>query len=138
MARKTSGPTRRIIFSTLPENSLAQSSRVSRRTLMLLTETLPVLASELKYSLDKAGLPELALQVTALKIVDRCRCGDDFCSSFYTQPKPEGSYGPGLRTLPLECESGMLIIDVVDNVIMFVEVLYNEANRKQILAMLPD
>jgi len=24
-----------------------------------------------------------------------CGCGDDFCQSFYTQPRPEGPYGPG-------------------------------------------
>ena len=58
---------------------------------MLLTEILSLLARELELLLKKQGEFELASQVAQLRIVDRCRCGDDFCSSFYTQPKPEGS-----------------------------------------------
>ncbi len=104
---------------------------------ILLAETLPILGAELERSLTKAGHSKLASQISSLRIVDRCRCEDDFCSSLYTQPKPNGGYGPGLRTIPLECAEGMLIIDVVNDVIMFVEVLYNEANRKQLLAALP-
>ena len=61
---------------------------------MLVTEILPLLALELEQLLNNQGEVELAAQVSQLAIVDRCRCGDDFCSSFYTQPKPEGSYGP--------------------------------------------
>ena len=62
---------------------------------MLLTEALPQLAREIEQLLKKRGEPELAAQVPRLAIFDRCRCGDDFCASFYTQPKPEGRYGPG-------------------------------------------
>jgi hypothetical protein len=104
---------------------------------MMLTKTLPVLAAELEELLTKEGRADLAVQVSSLKIVDRCRCEDDFCSSFYTQPKPEGSYGPNLQTMELDSGTGMLILDVVDGKIMFVEVLYNDANRKQLLAALP-
>ncbi len=104
---------------------------------MKLADTLPTLSAELAELLSKKGRPDLAAQVSSLKIVDRCRCEDDFCSSFYTQPKPEGSYGANLRTIPLESSAGMLIIDVVDDKIMFVEVLYDDANRRQLLAALP-
>jgi len=59
-------------------------------------------------------------------MVRGCGCGDDFCASFYTQPKPKGAYGPGHYTLALETAAqGMLILDVVDGVISFVEVLYH-------------
>jgi hypothetical protein len=104
---------------------------------MLLTEILPVLADELELLLKKSGEPELAAQVPQLAIVDRCRCGDDFCASFYTEPKPEGTYGAGHRCMELEPAKGMLILDVVAGAIVHVEVLYRDEIRKQLIAALP-
>jgi hypothetical protein len=34
-------------------------------------------------------------------IDDFGRCGDDFCATFYTQPKPESKSGPGHRNIAL-------------------------------------
>lgn len=93
---------------------------------MLLTEMLPSLALELEQLLIKQGELELAAQVSRLTIVDRCQCGDDFCSSFYTQPKPAGSYGPGARCIDLDADKGMLVLDVVAGRIAHVEVLYRD------------
>lgn len=90
---------------------------------MLLTNVLPNLAVELELLLKKHGESALAAQVPTLTIVDRCRCGDDFCSSFYTQPKPDGAYGPDHRSLDLDAEKGMVILDVVSGLIAHVEVL---------------
>jgi hypothetical protein len=78
-----------------------------------LTNVLPKLTVELEQLLSEHGEPELAAQVSTLAIVDRCRCGDDFCSSFYTQPKPEGAYGSDPRALDLDAARGMVIVDVV-------------------------
>ena len=65
-----------------------------------------------------------------------CGCGDDFCASFYTQPKPKGAYSPGHDTLALETAAqGMLIFDVVDGVISFVEVLYRPDVRQKLIAL---
>jgi hypothetical protein len=48
----------------------------------------------------------------------------DFCQSFYTQPPPAGAYGPGHRCVALSPHRpGMLVLDVVDDLIMFVEVI---------------
>ena len=104
---------------------------------MLLTEILSLLARELELLLKKQGEFELASQVRQLRIVDRCRCGDDFCSSFYTQPKPEGSYGPGHRSMDLDAAEGMVILDVVAETIAHVEVLYREGIRQKLIAALP-
>ena len=104
---------------------------------MLLTEILPLLARELELLLKKQGEFELAAQVPQLRIVDRCRCGDDFCSSFHTQPKPEGSYGPGHRSMDLDAAEGMVILDVVAGTIAHVEVLYREDIRQKLIAALP-
>jgi hypothetical protein len=97
---------------------------------MLLTETLHTLAAELGELLPSNGSSELAAQFSSLKIIDRCRCEDDFCPSFYTQPKPKGSYGPNLHKIALDSCAGMLMLDVINGKMMFVEVLNNDANRK--------
>jgi len=104
---------------------------------MLLTEILPVLADELELLLKKSGAPELAAQVSQLAMVDRCRCGDDFCASFYTEPKPEGTYGPGHRCMELEPAAGMLILDIVAGTIVHVEVLYRDEIRKKLVTAFP-
>ena len=104
---------------------------------MQLNEILPALAFELEQLFKNQGEPELAAQVSQLAIVDRCRCGDDFCSSFYTQPKPEGRYGPGHRCLDLDAAEGMLLVDVVEGKIAHVEILNRVDVRHKLLAALP-
>jgi hypothetical protein len=89
----------------------------------LLAHTLPVFATELRQLLEEHGEPELAAQVPGLAILDRCRCGDDFCATIYTQPKPKVGFGPGHRNVRLMPEDGMLILDVVAGEIACVEVL---------------
>jgi hypothetical protein len=103
----------------------------------LLIKTLPELSEELQQLLRSTGESALADQVPGLRILDRCRCGDDFCATFYVQPKPAGRYGPGLRTVPLEPKKGMLIIDVVGGTIAKVEALYRDNVRQTLLALFP-
>ncbi|MDP9337838.1 MAG: hypothetical protein M3P45_03105 [Acidobacteriota bacterium] len=74
---------------------------------LLLAELFPQLSSELEQLLTGLGEPALTEQLSELRVLDRCRCGDDFCASFYTQPKPARQYGPGLRTLVLDLTSGI-------------------------------
>jgi hypothetical protein len=104
---------------------------------LLLIETLPQLARELEQLLKAQGELDLGAQIPTLSIVDRCRCGDDFCSSLYTQPKPEGRYGPDHRTLDLDAEKGMIILDVVAGTIAQVEILNREDVRRQLVAAFP-
>jgi hypothetical protein len=73
----------------------------------------------------------------SLSIFDRCRFGDDFCSTFYTQSKPNGRYGPGHRNVPLAPQNGMLILDVAGDVIACVEVLYLDEIRRKLLSVPP-
>ena len=103
----------------------------------VLSDAFPLLSQELQQLLRDAGETDLASQVPGLRIVDRCRCGDDFCASFYTLPKPNGAYGPGQRNVALTPAKGMLILDVVDDVIAQVEVLYRNDIRPKLLAVLP-
>jgi hypothetical protein len=104
---------------------------------LLLTDTLPEFAAELRQLLIEQGEPELATQVPGLVILDRCRCGDDFCATFYPQPKPEGAYGPGHRNVALTPEDGMVILDVVVEKIACVEVLNRDDVRQKLLELLP-
>jgi hypothetical protein len=103
----------------------------------LLSATFPKLSRELQQLLASAGEFALAAQVPELEILDRCRCGDDFCATFYTQPKPVGPYGPGLRNIALQPKEGMLILDVVDGVIAQVELLYRDEVRHKLLTVFP-
>lgn len=104
---------------------------------LLLIEILPQFACELEQLLKKQGKQNLAAQVPTLAVLDRCRCEDGFCSSFYTQPKPKGAYGPGHESFDLDAQTGMVILDVVSGVIAHVEILNRDDIRKPLLAALP-
>jgi hypothetical protein len=104
----------------------------------LLADIFPELSVELADLLRVTGEYDLAEQIPRLHVLDRCRCGDDFCATFYTQPKPKGAYGPGLRTVALEPATGHLIIDVLDGAIAQVEVLYRRDIHQKLLSKFPD
>jgi len=72
-----------------------------------------------------------------LMILDRCRCGDDICATFYTQPRPKDGFGPGHRTAVLAPEEGMLLVDVVAEGIACVEVLDRKDVRQKLQVVLP-
>jgi hypothetical protein len=103
----------------------------------LLIEMFPALSTELQELLAQQGESSLAAQVPGLTVVERCRCGDDFCGMFYVLPKPVGAYGPGHRNVALEPKEGMLILDVVANKIAAVEVLYRDEVRQKLLTEFP-
>ena len=98
---------------------------------------LPELSTELQQLLTEQNELELATQVPDLNVVDRCRCGDDFCAMFYVLPKPKGAYGPQHRNVALEPKKGMLILDVMAGKIAAVEVLYRDEIRQKLLTEFP-
>jgi hypothetical protein len=102
-----------------------------------LVEMFPELSTELQQLLAERGESELASQVQELNVVERCRCGDDFCGMFYVLPEPNGAYGPGHRNVALTPKEGMLILDVVVNRIAAVEVLYRDEIRQRLLVEFP-
>jgi hypothetical protein len=103
----------------------------------LLADVLQEFARELEALLTAQSESELASQICGLKIVDRCRCGDDFCATFYTQPKPKGSYGPNHKCVEVTPQEGMIILDVVDGKIMKIEVLFRDEIRHQLDVIQP-
>ena len=86
-----------------------------------LIDVAPELALELARLLVQEGESSLASQVNDLRIVDRCRCGDDFCATFYTAPPPAGAWDPGHRTIALVPETGYLNVDAIGPDIVQVE-----------------
>ena len=103
----------------------------------ILIDIFPELSNELQQLLAEQGEHSLVAQVPELALIDRCRCDDDFCGKFYVLPKPKGAYGPGHRNVALEPDNGMLILDVVDDKIAAVEVLYRDEIRKRLLVEFP-
>lgn len=90
----------------------------------LIREVYPDLIAELTILLERAAEPELAASASTLRLVAACSCKDDSCQSIQTVYRPQGaSYGPGHRNVVLEPDEGMLILDVVDGQIMYVEIL---------------
>ena len=88
------------------------------------TEVLPEFSTELVAALVAQGDVDLAAQVRDLLIVETCGCGDEFCASFYVVPRPGGGWGLGHRCVPVDIDTGMVVLDVVDEVITYVEVLH--------------
>lgn len=103
----------------------------------LLSRLLPEFAGELHALILASEEPQLAFQVESLRVLDRCRCGDSFCATLYTAPKPDGSYGPTHRNVVLDPANGMIVLDVVDERIVCVEILYRDDLRSRILRLLP-
>lgn len=92
--------------------------------LPLVRDVLPDVALSLAECLRLEGEVALADQVDRLQYHAPCGCDTTGCRSFYTAPKPAGSYGPRHRNILLDPPSGgLLIVDVVGSNIAFVEIL---------------
>ncbi|TDC71861.1 hypothetical protein [Streptomyces hainanensis] len=98
----------------------------------LVRDVFPELVTELAALLEDEGERELAVRAWDLRLVDECGCGDDFCQSIRTADHPRGQpYGPGHRCVPLSPSNGMLILDIVDGRIMYVEILDRPPMRRR-------
>jgi hypothetical protein len=80
------------------------------------------LADSLRRRLIETGHGELASKVDQLRVVDRCRCGEPGCESFYTVPARElrRFWGRGGKTIAL---GPGLAVDIVEGEIVAVEKL---------------
>jgi hypothetical protein len=95
------------------------------KTRRLLRDVAPTFVSELAEALKRDGHELLADQVAALELWDRCGCQVKSCCSFYAGPKPSEpwrNFGDHFN-LVLSVRKGMVVLDVVDGVIRYVEIL---------------
>ena len=104
---------------------------------MLLIDLLPVVGGELSSVLSGMGYAALAAQVGQLEVAYRCPCGDDFCTSFYTGPPPDGAWPAEHECIPFDVDHGMVILDVVNGQIRFVEVLDRPELRADLQGLPP-
>jgi hypothetical protein len=102
-----------------------------------LEDVAPELVVELQRLLLSEGEAALADQIPGLILVERCRCGEDFCATFYTELRPRGSFDLGHQTIALSPDEGTLNIDVVETRIVQIEVLYRDELRKKIHSAIP-
>ncbi|WP_433514825.1 hypothetical protein ACQP2T_03895 [Nonomuraea sp. CA-143628] len=103
---------------------------MSKEERPLVRELFPDLVAELIACLREEGEEHLAISAWDIRLYEECGCGDDFCQSFHTAEPPKGAYGPGHRNVPLIPAKGDLILDVVEERIMYVEVLYYPRLRR--------
>ena len=102
-----------------------------------LVSFLPQFAQELKAALRAQQRNDVAEQIDSLSVVDRCRCGDGRCATFYTAPRPAGAYGPGHDSIIVDDVGGFVVLDLVDGRIRCVEVLSQPDVRDALHSLLP-
>ncbi|WP_335990350.1 hypothetical protein [Glycomyces sp. MUSA5-2] len=91
----------------------------------LLREVYPDLVAELERLLEDEGERNLSILAHDLRIVAECGCGEPHCQSIRTAPHPPGEpYGPGHRNVLLDPDEGMLVLDVLNERIVYVEILF--------------
>lgn len=100
-----------------------------------MADVLPELTREMTDLLLKSDDKDLAGQVDALRLVDRCRCGDRFCATIYTVRPPLKSWGDEHENVILDSPQGDIILDLVDRKIVCIETLGRADLRKKILKL---
>lgn len=96
---------------------------MGRLTAPVLGQVLPAFAAELENALRAQGEEGLAAQISTLRISSLCQCDDDFCSSFHTGERAQTIWRGGRQRITPGLSEGMVILEVVDGKILFVEVL---------------
>lgn len=98
----------------------------------LVREVYPELVEELALLLEDIGERYLSVSVREVRMIAPCECSDGFCQSIRTaEHEPGTPYGPGHRNVILEPEDGMLVLDVVDERIVYIEVLFKAPMKRR-------
>ena len=88
-------------------------------------ELSPGLGRLLRAALVADGRLDLADSIEGLEAHAACSCGDAFCTSFYTGPRPDGAWGPDHENLVYVLAGGIFItLAVVRNEPWFAVVTY--------------
>jgi hypothetical protein len=102
-----------------------------------MSEAFPELSKELQGLLCEEGEGVLSEQVPLLNILDRCRCGDDYCATMYMYKGQRRNYQPDYRSISLHPKPGMIVLDVIEGKIIAIEVLYRDPVREKLIKICP-
>jgi hypothetical protein len=100
-----------------------------------LADVMPNLANELKDALFDMGEYKLARSIDKLPVVERCRCGNDDCGTFYTMEKEKWK-DKHLRHLVPGCDD-IYEVDVYDGTIVCIEILDRDDVSETLRKLLP-
>lgn len=104
-------------------DSVGSHTRTYRRPVCRYCDVLPRTAKIVAALLLEEGYARLCKQMPELMIFEKCSCQSPDCASFYTQPKPEGPYGPGHWGFTLKSPAGLIVLDILNDKIAFIEIL---------------
>jgi hypothetical protein len=110
---------------------------MSRLTAPLLGKLLPAFAAELEAALRRDEEITLADQISNLPIREPCRCGDESCGGFFTGQRPQTLWRMGRKIVSPAVDEGMVMLEVVDGMIMFVSVLDRPSVRDALAEAFP-
>lgn len=100
-----------------------------------LGDAMPEFAQELFCLLQNLGRADLAVQAPTLLLLRGCDCKDPFCSSFHTAPPTEERQE--IESIHLASEAGLVIVDVCNGRIVYVESLYRPDVKAKISQIFP-
>ena len=100
----------------------------------LLKDILPDFSKELVLLLNHKNESILAKQIDKLEIKSICNCKEDFCSTFFTSDLKDDLKNFA-QTVDLSPENGIVNVDVIDNKIVSIEVLYREEIKNKLISV---
>ena len=100
-----------------------------------LIDILPAIAKEIENVLFDMGEYRLARSIGELEVVDRCRCGDEACGTFYTADR-QGWKNKPLKHL-INDEHGHCDVGIYDGHIVCVEILDRDDVGEMLREQLP-
>jgi hypothetical protein len=105
----------------------------------LVSDLFPEFTAEMVAALTLDAEGDLVAQIPGLAFWGRCSCADDFCASFYTGPRPSGRWSDDgdHDNVVLAVDMGMVVFDLVDRAIRYVEVLDRPDVKRLVAPLAP-
>ncbi|MDD2273518.1 MAG: hypothetical protein PHP95_07215 [Desulfuromonadaceae bacterium] len=101
---------------------------------ILLKDSLPDFAYELKYLLVRENMPDLANQIVDMQIdVERCFSGEDYFTMICTGLQPLLGWGTGQPSIVLTPHKGTILLNVIGNDIISVEIFFRSDIQERFL-----
>jgi hypothetical protein len=99
--------------------------------MLRLAQALPEFADELARGIASNGYKKLAASVYAIEIIDRCRCDEPGCVTFYAVPKQLAPCSERCKRI-IAPARGVTCLHFLDQQITWVEVLGRPEDREKL------